>query len=623
MRKFLLGTVFGIGVLVLVAATTNPGVFNSLIIGGGKVVIDDAGVLTAQTPIADGSVADTLTIGASSTVDDAAIPSGVTRDTEWDTLAEINAASTDTDAVLDTDIGGTVQAWDATLDDIADGTIAENLVNTANPWGDDEVTNDLTIYTNKAATLNGGITASSISMGGSIIPYTIAAIGTLGSPFSTGYFTSLDIGTLTLTNPLEDVDVADTLTIGASSTVADGALSANVSLLGSAINLASEVMGTLPATAVGNGLTDTQVNDALTISGGTVNNSVIGGTTPAAGSFTTATTTGSAAIGTTINTNARLVANGSPSAWSSINLGANIYVKGTTRNNAIGFEDVEGNDYAAISISSTGTFRFDTMPALGAVTAPTLRMSLDTTGNMAVTGQVDAATLELGATDSVTPDANANNLKIENTSGNTGLSIISSLTGTSNVYFGDSGSSSIGQIVYNNTGNTLAFTTNAAMAGRFESDQSLTIFNDLLDGGSGDIGASGNPFTTGYFTTVNSASGIFSGDVSIGGMANLGDDGTALTITTNAITVTKSYHLVNGGTVNNINGGAAGDILYLTCIGYSPPLTIAHNSGSGTTNIFTKTGASLTINGNGVSNTNDLAILIHRGSEWLAWELQP
>jgi len=263
------------------------------------------------------------------------------------------------------------------------------------------------------------------------------------------------------------------------------------------------------------------------------------------------------------------------------------------------------------------------MPALGAVTAPTLRMSLDTTGNMAVTGQVDAATLELGATDSVTPDANANNLKIENTSGNTGLSIISSLTGTSNVYFGDSGSSSIGQIVYNNTGNTLAFTTNAAMAGRFESDQSLTIFNDLLDGGSGDIGASGNPFTTGYFTTVNSASGIFSGDVSIGGMANLGDDGTALTITTNAITVTKSYHLVNGGTVNNINGGAAGDILYLTCIGYSPPLTIAHNSGSGTTNIFTKTGASLTINGNGVSNTNDLAILIHRGSEWLAWELQP
>lgn len=37
------------------------------------------------------------------------------------------------------------QAADATLTDIADGTIAENLVNTANPWADNEVANDLTI----------------------------------------------------------------------------------------------------------------------------------------------------------------------------------------------------------------------------------------------------------------------------------------------------------------------------------------------------------------------------------------------------------------------------------------------------------------------------------------------
>lgn len=36
------------------------------------------------------------------------------------------------------------QASDATLTDIADGTIAENLVNTANPWADDEVSDTLT-----------------------------------------------------------------------------------------------------------------------------------------------------------------------------------------------------------------------------------------------------------------------------------------------------------------------------------------------------------------------------------------------------------------------------------------------------------------------------------------------
>jgi len=40
-------------------------------------------------------------------------------------------------------IGG--QPLESTLTDIADGTINENLVNTANPWADDEVANDLTL----------------------------------------------------------------------------------------------------------------------------------------------------------------------------------------------------------------------------------------------------------------------------------------------------------------------------------------------------------------------------------------------------------------------------------------------------------------------------------------------
>jgi len=50
---------------------------------------------------------------------DGDIPAAITRDTEWDTFAEINAASTDTDAVLDTDIGSTVQAYSAVLDTYA------------------------------------------------------------------------------------------------------------------------------------------------------------------------------------------------------------------------------------------------------------------------------------------------------------------------------------------------------------------------------------------------------------------------------------------------------------------------------------------------------------------------
>ena len=51
-----------------------------------------------------------------------------TQDSEWDTMAEINAASTDTDAVLDTDIGATVQAYDADLDDLADGSLTGTKV---------------------------------------------------------------------------------------------------------------------------------------------------------------------------------------------------------------------------------------------------------------------------------------------------------------------------------------------------------------------------------------------------------------------------------------------------------------------------------------------------------------
>lgn len=43
-----------------------------------------------------------------------------------------------------TDIGSVFQPLEATLTDIADGTIAENLVNTANPWADNEVADDIT-----------------------------------------------------------------------------------------------------------------------------------------------------------------------------------------------------------------------------------------------------------------------------------------------------------------------------------------------------------------------------------------------------------------------------------------------------------------------------------------------
>ena len=53
---------------------------------------------------------------------------------EGKTLAELNLT-----------IGTDIEAHDATLTDIADGTINENLINTAFPWADNEVANNITI----------------------------------------------------------------------------------------------------------------------------------------------------------------------------------------------------------------------------------------------------------------------------------------------------------------------------------------------------------------------------------------------------------------------------------------------------------------------------------------------
>jgi len=66
---------------------------------------DDSVVLTGAQDLAR----------SSGTLPTARMHADATLDSEWDTLAEINAASTDTDAVLDTDIGATVQAYDADL----------------------------------------------------------------------------------------------------------------------------------------------------------------------------------------------------------------------------------------------------------------------------------------------------------------------------------------------------------------------------------------------------------------------------------------------------------------------------------------------------------------------------
>lgn len=100
--------------------------------------------------------------------------------------------------------------------------------------------------------------------------------------------TAVDLATAEVAGILADANVSDTLTIGASSTVADGALSVNVTKLGSAIDLASsEVSGSLRATnlqaaAADLGAVDVNINLSNSNASGFVTNLTLDGTVTAA-----------------------------------------------------------------------------------------------------------------------------------------------------------------------------------------------------------------------------------------------------------------------------------------------------------------------------------------------------
>lgn len=60
-------------------------------------------LVNTANPWADNEVSDTITVGASGSVNDAAIPAGITRDAEWDTIAEIESA-TGANIIISTEI---------------------------------------------------------------------------------------------------------------------------------------------------------------------------------------------------------------------------------------------------------------------------------------------------------------------------------------------------------------------------------------------------------------------------------------------------------------------------------------------------------------------------------------
>jgi len=86
-----------------------------------------------------------------------------------------------------------------------------------------------------------------------------------------------------------DNNTNGTLNIGAANLTSTGTVTGDALVATTSVTLPS---GSVQAADIGNGLTDTQVNNDLTIAGGTVDNSEIGSATPAGGAFTTLTASG-------------------------------------------------------------------------------------------------------------------------------------------------------------------------------------------------------------------------------------------------------------------------------------------------------------------------------------------
>lgn len=113
-------------------------------------------LVNTTNPWADNEVSDTITVGASGSVNDAAIPSGITRDTEWDTEAEVQTAWGSVNILLETEIDASSEL--AALMDDETGT-AGYLVFSNSPTFDDDIQlgkagadGQLKIYSEQGAT---------------------------------------------------------------------------------------------------------------------------------------------------------------------------------------------------------------------------------------------------------------------------------------------------------------------------------------------------------------------------------------------------------------------------------------------------------------------------------------
>ncbi|MFH2019602.1 MAG: site-specific integrase, partial [bacterium] len=104
------------------------------------------------------------------------------------------------------------------------------------------------------------------------------------------------------------------------------------------------------------------------------------------------------------------------------------------------------------------------------------RMFIGSDGNVGI-----GTTLPLGklhvieATTSMTPEAGADTLVLENSGANVGISFLSGTSDVANIFFGDTDDADIGRIKYQHNGNSMQFVTNASEAMRINSSGNVGI----------------------------------------------------------------------------------------------------------------------------------------------------
>ena len=196
--------------------------------------------------ITDGDVSDTLTIGASSTINDAALSANVTKLGATITKDELTGTGTLGFSWSDSEVSDTLTIGASST--VADAALSSNVTKLGATITKDEITGTGTL---------------GFSWSDSEVSNTLTSSIFIGSGSTTD---AIDLATAEIAGTLGDSNVSDTLTIGASSTVADAALSSNVTKLGATITK-DEITGT---GTLGFSWSDSEVADDITLNTSTI-----------------------------------------------------------------------------------------------------------------------------------------------------------------------------------------------------------------------------------------------------------------------------------------------------------------------------------------------------------------